>query len=449
VGVKIIIVGAGAVGTHLADRLSKENHDVIVIEQNVDRLRAIQDELDILTIEGNGASPRFLHEAGIASADLLMALTNSDEVNMVASLSAAREQVPFKIARVSNTDYYLLDNWLADKHLGVDLMVNPEFECAMQINNLLMVPGASDVAEFAGGRALMIGLTVQPDAPCVGEALYELGRKRDHMDFLIGACTRGNRTLIPSGQTRLEVGDTVFCITLRESLDSVYAFCGLERKQVHRVMILGGSKVAVYLCKKLERKRINVTLIETEENRAERLAEELDHTLVIQGEPTNVELWETEGLDEVDAFLSLTQDDEENLLSGLIARNHNVPTVIALLEKLDYVPLVNRVGVNTAVSSRLAIVDTILRFVRRGNILSMASLKSSQAEMIEYMATERCQVLDKKIKDLDIPRDVLFGMVSRGSEIFVPTGYSQLQAEDRVVCIATGNGRKYLESVFL
>jgi len=446
--VKIIIVGAGAVGTHLAERLSKENHDVIVIEQNIERLRAIQDELDILVVEGNGASPRFLEEAGIATCDLMMALTNSDEVNMVACLSASKYRVPFKIARVSNTDYYLLDNWLSEANLGVDLMVNPEFECALQIHNLLMVPGSSDVAEFGGGRALMVGLKVREGAPCVGEALYELGRKRDHMDFLVGAVTRGGRTLIPSGQTRLEVGDTIFCIALREALDGVYAFCGHERNPVRRVMILGWSRVAVYLCKKLERKRISVTLIENDEDRAELRAEELDHTLVIQGEPTNVELWETEGLNETDAFLALTEDDEENLLSGLIARNHDVPTVIALLEKLDYVPLVNRVGVNTAVSSRLAIVDTLLRFVRRGNILSMSSLKNCEAEVIEFVATERCKILNKPIRELEIPRDVLFGMVSRGQDIFVPTGFSQILPEDRVVCISMANGRKYLEDVF-
>ncbi len=168
---RIIIVGAGAVGTHLADRLSQENHDVTVIERNKERLRSIQDDLDILTIEGNGASPKLLSEAGIDDCDLLMAMTNSDETNLVACLSAAQFEVPFKIARVSNMDYYMLDNWLAEKNLAVDLLVNPEFQCALQISNLLMVPGATDVAEFGGGRAMMAGLEVQPKAPCIGDPL--------------------------------------------------------------------------------------------------------------------------------------------------------------------------------------------------------------------------------------------------------------------------------------
>jgi len=441
-------VGAGAVGTHLADRLSQENHDVTVIERNKERLRSIQDDLDILTIEGNGASPKLLSNAGIDDCDLLMAMTNSDETNIVACLSASQFEVPFKIARVSNMDYYMLDNWLAEKNLAVDLLVNPEFECALQISNLLMVPGATDVAEFGGGRAMMAGLEVQPNAPCIGEPLQELNRRSESNDFLVSSITRAGRTLIPNGQTRLQQGDMVFFICLRNYLNTIYSFCGLKRKPVRRVLILGGSKVSVYLCKMLERKKITATLIENDEERAEHLAEELDQTLVVQGESTNVELWEMEGLGETDAFLALTRDDEENLLSGLIARNHDVPVVIALLEKLDYVPLVNKVGVNTAVSSRLAIVDTILKYVRRGNILSLATLKNNEAEIIEFMATDKCKLLHTPIKDINVPPEIIFGMVSRKKEIFIPTGYTQFQEEDKVVAITGPTGRKYLEKMF-
>lgn len=363
---RVIIIGAGAVGSQLAAQLSKENHDVVVIEADKTRMSKLQDELDILVIEGNGASPRVLEENGIAQCDLIMALTNSDEINIVASLTACQHQVPFKIARVSNMDYYQLDNWLSEKILGVDLLVNPELECALQIRNLLMVPGASEVAEFGGGEALLLGLTLHEDARSVGVSLADLVLTQERHDFLVASITRAGRTIIPSGQTRLEAGDLVFLICLKEHLDEAYKFCGITREPIRRVMILGGSKVAVYLCKMLERMKIRSILVEQDEDIAEQLAVELDRTLVIHGEATDVGLWEMEGLHEAGAFLALTRDDEENLLSGLIARNHNVPIVIALLEKLNYVPLVNKVGVNTAVSSRLAIVDTILKWVRRG-----------------------------------------------------------------------------------
>lgn len=445
---RIVIVGAGAVGSHLAAHLSRENHDVTVVEANPERIRTLQDDLDILVVEGNGASPKVMEQAMIERCDLMMALTNSDETNMIAALASAKHNVPFRIARVSNMDYYYLDNWLAEKGLGMDLLVNPEFECALQISNLLSVPGASDVAEFGSGQCMLVGLAVTEDAPCVGQTLQDLMLQYDQRDFLVGAITRGDRTIIPTGKTRLQAGDQAYMICLRNALNVIYTFCGHERKPVKRVMILGGSKVAVYLCDMLERKKIATTLIESDEDKAENLAEELDQTLVIHGEPTDVELWEMEGLDETDAFLALTMDDEENLLSGLIARNHNVPVVIALLEKLNYVPLVNKVGVNTAVSSRLAIVDKILKYVRRGNVMSLATLKGNDAEIIEFYASEKCSLLNTKIMNLTLPRGVLFGAITRGREIFIPTGHSQLNEGDKVVVIAGPVAKRRMEELF-
>ncbi len=435
-------------GSQLADRLSKENHDVTVIESDKERMIALQDELDILVVRGNGASPRVLEEAGIDHCDLMMALTNIDEINIVACLTACRHEVPFKIARVSNVDYSRLDNWLGDYNLGVDLLVNPEFECALQIRNLLGAPGSSDVAEFGGGQALLIGLEVQENASGAADTLAELNLKMERNDFLVGAVTRDGRTVAPTGQTRLEPGDQAFLICLRDRLDQAYKFCGLQRRQVNRVMVLGGSKVAIYVCKMLERMKIAATLIENDEERAEQLAEELDETLVIHGEPANVELWDMEGLEETDAFLALTRDDEENLLSGLIASSREAPVVIALLEKLNYVPLVNKVGVNTAVSSRLAIVDTILKYVRRGNILSLATLKGNETEIIEFIATEKCRILGKPLKDVSLPAGVLLGAVCRGREVFIPTGYSQVREGDRVVVFAGPTSRKRVEALF-
>ncbi len=445
---RIIIVGAGAVGSHLAEQLSKEHHDVTVIEENKDRMQRLQDALDILVMQGNGASPKVLQQAGIQTCDLMMALTNQDEINIVAALTACKSKVPFKIARVSNMDYYVLDNWLSEDNLGVDLLVNPEFECALQIGNLLAVPGASDVAEFGSGRGMLIGLTVQEGAPCVGETLSDMMLRQEDMYFLAGAVSRRQRTIIPTGSTRMEAGDQVFFFCLRSSLDAVYAFCGLKRRQVRRVMILGGSKVAVYLCKILEKKGIRATLIENDEERAEELAEKLDQTLVIQGEPTNVEMWDLEGIEEADAFLALTRDDEENLLSGLIARSKRVPIVIALLEKLEYVPLVNQVGVNTAVSSRLAIVDKILKYVRRGNILSVATLKGNEAEVMEFRATENCRLINTPLKDLKTPPEVLFALIERTGDIFVPTGHTQIHDGDRVVVIAGPTSKRRVEELF-
>ena len=231
-------------------------------------------------------------------------------------------------------------------------------------------------------------------------------------------------------------------------MDEVYTFCGLKRQPIRRVMVLGGSRVAYYLCQMLERQKTRTTLIVNDEERAEQLAEDLDETLVIQGSATDIDLLEQEGLSEMDAFLALTPDDEENLLTGLIARNHQVTVVIALLEKLEYVPLVKKVGVNTAVSSRLAVVDTILKYVRRGNILSVATLKGNRAEIIEFVVTERCDLVGTPLKDLRLKNKVIFGTISRGPEVFIPTGFSTLEIGDKVVVIGQPESQRQLEALF-
>jgi len=445
---RIIIVGAGSVGSHLAAHLSRENHDVTVIDHNVATVKILQDQLDIMAMEGNGASPTVLKQAGIERCDLLMAVTNSDETNMIAGLAAAQFNVPFKIARVSNTDYYQLDNWLNEKNLGLDLLINPELVCALQIKSLLDVPGASDVAEFAGGRVLLLGLTIQDRAPCLGRSLQEIRLQMTEIDFLVVAVTRDGETILPNGQTVMQPGDQAYFICKKEALDKAYSFSGLAREPVRRAMVLGGSKVAIYLCRMLQKAHIHGTLIEAGEETAEHLAGELDDTLVIQGGATDIELLEAEGLNEVDAFLALTRDDEDNLLTGLIARNHKVPNVIALLEKLEYVPLVNKVGVNSAVSSRLAVVDTILKYVRRGNILSLATLKNNRAEIIEFQVTEKCRLIGRPVKDLKIKPRILLGMVTRGRDVFMPTGFSQLEVGDKVVVIGRPESQHQLEALF-
>ncbi|MCB1041460.1 MAG: Trk system potassium transporter TrkA [Acidobacteria bacterium] len=445
---RIIVVGAGSVGTHLAGHLSSENQDVTLIDASKQRAQVLQDQFDIMVVEGNGASPRILRKAGIERCDMLMAVTNSDETNMIAALAAAQYNVPFKIARVSDMDYYPLDDWLSEHHLGVDLLINPEFECALQIMNLLGVPEATDVAEFGSGQVLLVGLTVHEGAPCLEGPLHDLKIKFGVENYLIVAITRAGQTLLPHGSTHLEAGDQVYIIAKKQAMDYVYEFCGMDRKPIKRVMVLGGSKVAYYLCQMLERQRINATLIVADGDRAEELAEELDETLVIQGDATDVELLEQEGLNEMDAFLALTQDDEENLLTGLIARNHRVTVVIALLEKLEYVPLVKKVGVNTAVSSRLAVVDTILKYVRRGNILSVATLKGNSAEIIEFIVTERCKLVGTALKHLKLKTRVVFGMISRGQDVFIPTGFSTLEVGDKVVVIGQPESQRQLEAMF-
>ncbi|PIE02697.1 MAG: Trk system potassium transporter TrkA [Acidobacteria bacterium] len=445
---KIIIIGAGEVGVHLARHLSKEHHDITLIEEKSKRAQSIQDEMDIMVIEGNGASPEVLRKAGLAQCDLFLAVTNMDEVNMVASLSASRYNVPFKIARVSNMHFYDLDNYLGGKNLGTDLLINPEFECALQVANLLKIPGASEYAEFAGGDVFLFGLSIAEGAPCLKSSLQELRQDIEDIHFLVGSISRGAETFIPKGHTVLKAGDQAYFIAQRNHLDQVYDFCGIEKKPVKRVMILGGSKVSRYLCQILEKQNIKATLVVPDEFEAERMAEDLTNTLIINGDVKDFDLLLQEGLSDIDCFLALTPRDEDNMLTGIFAREKKVPYVIALLGKLEYLPVFNKMGVNTSVSPRVAVTNSILKYARTGNITSVATIQNSQTEIMEFEVAAGSFVEGKPLRDLKLPRDVMLAMVHRDYNDFIPSGDSVLRPKDHVVAITISKDHHKLEKLF-
>jgi trk system potassium uptake protein TrkA len=446
---RIIIIGAGEVGAHLASQLTGENHDITLIEANAKKAQAVQDAMDIMVVRGNGASPSILKEAGIEQCDLFLAVTNKDEINILASLTASRFNVPFKIARVSNMDFYDLDNFLSSKNLGTDLLINPEFECALQVANLLKVPGATEYAEFAGGDVLLFGLTLGADAPCLNRSLQDLRQGIGDIKFLVCSITRGTKTLVPSGQTILQPEDQVYFIAHRQDLDEVYSFCGLTKTRIKRVMVLGGSRVANYLCHIFEKKNIRAILIEPNETRAEELAEELTNTLIINGDVKDLDLLTQEGLRDTDCFLALTPADEDNMLTGIFAKNQKVPHVITLLGKHEYMPVFKKIGVQISVSPRLEVTNTILKFVREGNITSAVTIQNNQTEIMEFQVNEDAVVRGKPLKEIKLPKDVLFAMVHREHTDFIPTGNTILQEGDHVVAMTLSKEHRKLERLFL
>jgi len=445
---RIVIIGAGEVGVHLAEKLSLENHDITLIEANSERAQKVQDAIDILVLEGNGASPEVLKKAGLENCDLFLAVTNMDEVNIVSSLSASRYNVPFKIARVSNMEFYDLDNFLAAKNLGTDLLINPEFECALQVSNLLKIPGSTDYAEFAGGDVILFGLAPTREADCMGKLLMDLKPNSEEAQFLICSISRNGETLLPKGDTLIQPGDMVYFIARRTELDPVYEFCGLERTPIRRVMVLGGSKVSNYLCQIFEKQNIRATLIEPNERKAEQLAEELANTLIIHGDVKDLDLLIEEGLKEMDCFLALTPDDEDNMLTGIYAKNQNVEHVIALLGRLEYIPVFKKIGVHTSVSPRVTVTNSILKFIRGGNITSAATIQGSQTEIMEFEVEDNAHVNGKPLRELSLPDDVLFGMVRRDHEDFIPNGNTVLQSGDHVVTITLSKDHRKIERLF-
>lgn len=433
---RIVVIGAGEVGYHLAARLSVEQHDVVVIERDTELATRIQSQLDVLVIEGNGASLAILERAGIEQAELLLAVTNLDEVNLIACLIASQFGVALKVARVSNPEYYERRGVLEEKKFGADLLINPEKECAREILKLFHRSAATDVAEFAGGRVVLLALPVGRSAPAVGRSLEEIGQTLKGRHFLTVAIDRDGDTIIPQGMTRVENGDTIYLVAEAQYLPEAYELLGLERQRTQRAMLLGGGRVGTHLAHMLEREGVQPTVIERSRERCVALAESLESGLVLHGDATDLDLLAQEGIAETDGLAAVTSEDETNLLASLLAKHLGARKVIALLKRAEYIPLVTRIGIDAAVSPRLSTANRILQHVRGGRIVSMAVMERNRAEAMEFEVVAGSRVEGRRVSEIRLPRGAILGSIQRGEEVIIPRGDTQVARGDRVMVFA-------------
>jgi trk system potassium uptake protein TrkA len=445
---RVLIVGAGAVGYQLAEHLSEEGHDIVLVDQDPQRAAWAQDQLDIITVVGNGASLAVLEEAGIDQANLMAAVSNVDEVNLIACMSAAQFDIPVKVARISNPDYFSEAARLTTAKQGVDVMINPELECARETFQLLQSEAATELAFFAGGRVQLMGLRVTPDAPIVGETLAEVAARVKDRRFLTAALYRNGETIVPHGDDRFEANDQAYIIGESRQMPLVMELAGYKKFRLRRVMIAGGGRTAVYLAEILEDHDIDCTIIEADRARCVKLAERLKKTLILNGNATDMELLEMEGVEEIDGFVVFTGSDDTNMLASLLAKSHGVPKVVALINRIDYIPLVGRVGIDAAVSPRLSAVNSILRYVRRGVVVGVAALRGIEAEVIEFSVKPGSRIAGKAIAEIDFPERSLVGTITRGKEVLVPSGRAELMAGDKVTVLALPDAVKAVEKLF-
>lgn len=445
---RILILGAGDVGFHLAQQLARENHDVTVVEQDRARVRSIQETIDGLVIEGNGASLVTLERAGIERTDLLLAVTSHDEINIMACLSAAQYKVPKRIARVSKPDYYDHTGILPPERLGVDLMINPERECALETYQLLQSAAATEFAQFEGGLVQLIGVRVKEGAPVAGKRLLEIGKMTSDVRALVVAIARGSQTIIPSGGTRIEAGDQAFIMGEASHMTDVLTLAGYERFNLRRVVIAGGSREAWFLARLLEEHRIECTILESDRARAVDLSERLTRSLILHGDATDLELLEMEGIGDADGFVAYTGSDETNLLSCLLAKSLGTRKVISLIDRFDYVPLVARVGVDAAVSPRVAAVNAIMSYVRRGSVLAVATLKGTRAEGIEFDVSARFPFVGQPLSQVRFPAGSLVGAIVRGDQVIIPRGADAIRTGDRVIMFVLAEVAREVEKLF-
>ena len=445
---RVVIVGAGEVGYHVAERLAREQHDVTVVDVDADRLDYVQSHLDVAVVVGGGASPAILERAGVGRADLLLAVTSIDEVNLVCCIMTRGKPDLLKVARVSNPEFFTDAGRLEPERFGVHVMINPERELAFETFRLLQSTAATDVADFAGGAVQLIGLRVAAGAPIAGRRLAEIGVEAGTLAMLTAAITRDGRTVVPTGASVVEEGDHLYVVTATEGIPRALEMCGYEQGELKRVIIAGGSREAFYLAQLLAQHRVQATLVVKERERAQEFAEKLDRALVLNADATDVELLELEGVGGADAFVAFTEDDESNILSSIAAKHAGAKQVVTLVNRTGYLPLLRRIGLDAAVSPRLSAANAILRYVRRGNVVRVATLKESEAEVISFRATKGSALVGRPLSEVDFPDGAIVATIVRDDRIIVPRGHDAVEAGDTAIVFALPEALKQVVRLF-
>lgn len=444
---KIVIIGAGEVGFHLAQRLSHEKHDLVIIDSDPEKCAHAQEALDVSVIEGNASSQSVLKEAGLESADMLIAASGVDEINLIACMIASKMGVKRKIARVRNPDYYGTSSILTPEDLGVDLFIHPEEEVIEEITRLLMRASASEVVEFENGKIVVVGLKLDNQCLNLNKPLKEVGSEEERKNVRVVAMLKGEKTIIPTGEDYFSKNDQIFVIAKKETLSHVLSLTGKTDQRLERIMILGGGKIGRGLAEKLER-QVEVTLVESDKEKSVKIASQLKRAAVYQADGTEIDTLAREGLLNMDAFIAVTSDDENNILSCLLAKHLGIHKTIALVNKPTYLPLLPVIGIDSTVNVRLSTASAILRFIRRGTILSAATFHGIDAEAIEFEVASSSRVTGKPLKDLGLPKGSLVAAVVRQGEVFIPFGKSVLEPGDKVIVFALPKAIPAIEKRF-
>ena len=436
---KIIIVGAGQVGGTLAENLAREYNDITVVDVDGKALRVLQDRLDIRTVAGIGSHPDVLVRAGIEDADMLVAVTNSDEVNIIAcQVAYSLFHTPTKIARIraynyTNPKYY--DKLFNDKHMPVDVMITPEQVVTDYISKLVAQPGALQVLDFAGGIIQLVGLRAVENSPLVGQELRTLKEHIPHADARVAAIYRRDRALFPTGTTVIEDGDEVFFIAAKNNIRKVMSELRKLEKPYQRLIIAGGGNIGYRLTKALEND-YNIKIIEYSKQRAEFLSEKLNRAVVLNGSATDQELLLDENIDRADVFLALTNDDEVNIMASLLAKRLGTKKVMTLISNPVYADLMQGGDIDVAISPQQATTSSLLAHVRRADTVSVHSLRRGAAEALEIIVhgdEKSSKVVGRKIEDIQSPPGATLAALVRDGEVHIAHGNTVINSGDHVI----------------
>lgn len=447
---RIMIVGAGEVGRHLCEKLSVEGQEVVLVDEDESKLRRLERDLNILPVHGSGASMRVLEEGGIDRTELFIAVTDSDEVNLISCILSKQYDVQSRIARVRNEDFYSQSGQGTEKALDIDLVISPDLAMADEILRLSALSDAFDVAEFADGQVDLLGYEVYKGNPSVGKSLQQIQAMQPQNNFVIAAIIRDHHTIIPRGNDVIEAGDKIYLVARKKDIMDVEAVFQFTSHMPKDVFIIGGGIIGYTVAKALEKKKINVRLIERSPAICDRLTGQLDKTVVLNFDGLEAHDLLEEGIDQAGLVIAVTNSDTTNILASLLAKHHGAQKCITKISKPDFIPMLGKLGIDVGLSPRLVAADMILRFVRGGGkILSVATLLGADAEVVEILLTEdKEDVTGIPLMSLSFPRDAVLGAIVRKKKVIIPSGQTKLKLGDTLVIFFAKNAMAQVEAFF-
>jgi trk system potassium uptake protein TrkA len=446
---RVIIVGAGEVGYQLTKFLSMEEVDIVVIDQDAKKLARVNEELDVATIVADGLSPSGLGEAGAKNADMLLAVTNSDETNMIACmLGKAMFSIERKIARIRNPEYFRNDQLLSKENLDIDPAISPEVEVATAIIRLLEAPFASDVEDFEEGLIKIIGFRVPENSKLKDVALKKVRTLSPPKNFLIGMIERSGNVIIPTGDDRIEEGDTIFMPMRKWEVGEAIRFLGASAKPARKIMIVGGGRIGHHIASVMESKA-DIKIVEMSAERCKYLSKSLEKSIVLHGDGSDESLLFEENIGDMDVFVSVSNNEELNIMSSLLAKRLGVKKTITIVNRTDYLSLANGLGLETVLSPRIITANSILKFVRQGDILSLTTIAEGRAEIIEARMGTSTTLTGKALKDIRMPKSSLVGSILRGEKIIIPSGDDVIHEGDKLIFFTLRESIKAVEKLLV
>ena len=450
---RVIICGVGQVGKSLAEYLSGENNDVTVIDSSPGLISEIQDELDLKAIVGHASDPNTLKKAGASDADLIIAVTDCDEVNMVAcQVGHSLFGIPKKIARIRN-QCYLDPSWsnlFSRSHMPIDVIVSPEILVAQEIYQRLSVPGTTTVIKLGEGKAHLIGLVCLEDCPLLNTNLGQLDNLFPDISFRVVSIYRNNKTIIPDNNDMLQVGDEAYVILDSKHLRRVLGAFGHLEKEARKIIISGGGNIGMSLVQFLKKHvyGLDIRMIERRAERARYLSENLENVVILQGDTLDRYILEEASIQTSETFVALMNDDESNILGSLLAKQYGCGRVITLVNNTAYYPLVGPLGIDVMISPKSIIVANIMQHVRRGRIKGLYTLRDGSLEAMEAEISDSSAIANTLVEDLDLHREVVLGAIIRGSEVILPTPETELRPNDHVIFLSTREHASEVEKLF-